>query len=348
MHSALQQLETDIHELSATRRIAGLAIGIIQANTLAYANAFGVQNIETGAPLTRRSLFSTCSVSKTIVGTAIMQLIEQGKVQLSVPVVHYIPYFKLDDRRDKEITIQQMLTHVSGMRSEEHASEFAWDNPEYDDEALERHVRSLAKHKLVSAPGERFAYCNFAFNVLAEVIAKVSGLLFEQYVRAQIFSPLQMPMSTMLFNDVDVRYRAEPHLGEELTTLHSVYPYNRPHAACASLISNINELCRWALVHLNRGELDGVRILRPESYPIMWQPYVQSSATEHRGLGWVHFNHNGTPAIGHDSWDTGFGATFWLFPAQRAAAIVLSNKDFGLFDLYALAGRVSDIALGIE
>ncbi|MFN8493377.1 MAG: serine hydrolase domain-containing protein [Caldilineaceae bacterium] len=345
MHSALQQLETDIHELSATRRIAGLAIGIIQANTLAYANAFGVQNIETGAPLTRRSLFHTASVTKTVTGVAMMQLIEQGKVQLAAPVVRYLPYFKLDDQRYNQITIQQLLTHVSGMPREPEELDF-WINPEYDDGALERFVRNLVSAKLTATPGERFAYCNYGFNVLADVIAKVTGMLFEQYVRAQILAPLQMDMSTLLYSEMDPRFRAEPHLGAEVTTLHSVYPYNRPHAACSSLISNINELCRWALVHLKQGELDGVRILRPESYPIMWQPYVQSSATEHRGLGWVHFNHNGTPAIGHDGWDTGFGATFWLFPAQRAAAIVLSNKDFGLFDIYALAGRVSDIALG--
>lgn len=346
MITTLQQLESDIHDLVAARRIAGLAIGIIQDGAFAYANAFGVQNIETGASLTKHSLFTTCSVAKTIVGTAIMQLIEQGMVQLDAPVVYYLPYFRLDDPRYQAITIQQMLTHVSGMRSEEDASEFAWDNPEYDDGALERHVRSLANHKLTAAPGERFAYCNFAFNVLSEVIAKVSGVFFERYVREQIFAPLQMEMSTMLYREVEPRYRAEPHLGEEVTTFHSVYPYNRPHAACSSLISNINEMCRWAQVHLNQGELDGARILRPESYQVMWHPYVQSSETEQRGLGWVHFNHRGIPAIGHDGWDTGFGATYWLFPAQRAAAIVLSNKDFGLFDIYDLAGRMSDMALG--
>lgn len=344
--TALQQLENDIHDLVAARRIAGLAIGMIQGGAIAYVNTFGVQNIETGVPLTKHSLFTTCSVAKTIVGTAIMQLIEQGKMQLDAPVVRYLPYFKLDDLRYNQITIQQMLTHVSGMRSEAYAAEFAWDNPEYDDGALERFVRNLAGHKLEAAPGERFAYCNFAFNVLADVIAKVSGLLFEEYVREQIFMPLQMEMSTMLYREVDPLFRSEPHLGEGVTTLHPTYPYNRPHAACSSLISNINEMCRWAQVHLNQGELEGTRILRPESYQIMWHPYVQSSETEHRGLGWVHFNHKGTPAIGHDGWDTGFGATYWLFPAQRAATIVLSNKDFGLFDIYELAERVSDIALG--
>lgn len=346
MVTALQQLETDITDLVTTRQIAGLAIGIIQAGVPTYVNSFGVQNIATGAPLSRRSLIHTASVTKTITGTAVMQLIEQGKVQLAAPVVHYLPYFKLADPRYEHITIQHLLTHVSGMPREPEDLDF-WVNPADDDGALERFVRSLADYPLVAAPGERFAYCNYGFNILADIIAKVSGVLFEEYVRKHIFTPLQMAMSTLLYNEIAPEFRAEPHLGAEVTTLHSIYPYNRPHAACSSLIGNIDEMVRWALVHLNQGELEGVRILRPESYQVMWHPYVQSSETEHRGLGWVHFNHNGTSAIGHDGWDIGFGATFWLFPAQRAAAIVLSNKDFGLFDLYALAERVSDIALGL-
>jgi CubicO group peptidase (beta-lactamase class C family) len=95
--------------------LPGLAIGIVADNEVVYARGFGVKSIKTQAPISMITLFHMASISKPFVATAVMQLVEQGRVQLDAPVVTYLPYFKLDDDRCRDLTIQQMLSHVSGM-----------------------------------------------------------------------------------------------------------------------------------------------------------------------------------------------------------------------------------------
>jgi CubicO group peptidase (beta-lactamase class C family) len=103
------------------------------------------------------------SITKPFVGTAIMQLVERGIVDLDAPVVQYLRYFQLADDRYNQITVRQMVTHASGMPDVE---DYEWDKPQYDDGALERYVRSLTNQKLLFAPGERVQYSNMAYEVL--------------------------------------------------------------------------------------------------------------------------------------------------------------------------------------
>jgi len=153
--SAFNLIEDAIGSIMKSFELSGLAVGIVKKGENAYTKGFGVKNIATREPITPTSLFHMASISKTFVCTAIMQLIEKGKISLSAPVVTYLPYFKLDDDRYSSITIQQMLSHLSGMPD---VDSYHWDQPEYDDGALERYVRSLSHNKLIAAPGEKFSY----------------------------------------------------------------------------------------------------------------------------------------------------------------------------------------------
>jgi CubicO group peptidase (beta-lactamase class C family) len=149
--SVFNPIEDAIGSIMKFFELPGLAVGIVKKGETVYARGFGVKNIATREPVTPSSLFHMASISKTFVCTAIMQLIEKGKISLSASVVTYLPYFKLDDDRYTSITIQQMLSHLSGMPDVE---SYDWDQPEYDDGALERYVRSLNHKKLISAPGK--------------------------------------------------------------------------------------------------------------------------------------------------------------------------------------------------
>src|SRR5438270_8663422 len=119
-----------------------------------------------------------------------------------------------------------MLSHTSGMPDTE---EYGWDRPEYDDGALERYVRSLETLSLIAAPGERYAYSNITFEVLGDVIAKVSGMPFEEYVRREILAPLGMVRSTLLVREADSSLLASPHVptGAGEVVVSEVFPYNR-------------------------------------------------------------------------------------------------------------------------
>src|SRR5262249_57727344 len=110
-------------------------------------------------PVTPETLFHMASVTKPFVATAVMQLVEQGKVELDAPVTKYLPHFHLKDSRYDSITVRQMLTHTSGMPD---VKDYRWDKPENDDGALERYVRGLRTQGLGCHPGSKLPSTNMA------------------------------------------------------------------------------------------------------------------------------------------------------------------------------------------
>ena len=134
--------------------VAGLALAVV-CNEQVFARGYGVKNCVSGEPVDADTLFHLASISKTFVATAVMQLVEAGKVQLDAPVAVYMPEFVLADDRYRQCTVQQMLSHTAGIPD---TDDYGWDQPEFDDAALARYVRSLHGEHLLSAPGERFLY----------------------------------------------------------------------------------------------------------------------------------------------------------------------------------------------
>jgi CubicO group peptidase (beta-lactamase class C family) len=321
------KLEPFVQQVVASFGLAGLAIGIVKSGELVYSQGFGVRNLDTQEPVTARSLFHLASVSKPFVATAIVQLVEQWKIALDAPIVSYLPYFKLKDPRSKDITVLQMLSHTSGMPDE---VDYHWYAPEDDEAALERYVRSLADEELIAAPGEKYAYSNVAFEVLGDVIAKVSGQTFEAYINAHILDPLEMYDSTFLRREVSADLATTPHFGAPPKVLAGVYPYHRAHAPSSTLHSSIQELSHWAIANLHRGRFKGRQILQPESYSLLWEPYAQPGEEvweEAIGLSWFLGTYRGRRVINHAGSDPGFGSDFVMLPEEDAAVMVLANSN---------------------
>jgi hypothetical protein len=154
-----------IEEVVSTFHLPGLAIGVVARGQIVYARAFGFENVETKEPVTLETMFHMASIPKPFVATAIMQLVERGKIDLEETVVTYLPYFRLEGGPYDSITIGHMLTHVSGMPD---VKDYQWDKPVYDEDALETYVRSIASEKMLSSPGDKYAYSNMAYECLGE------------------------------------------------------------------------------------------------------------------------------------------------------------------------------------
>ncbi len=220
------RLEPLITRTMEEGNLTGFAIGVVEDDRLVYSRGFGVMKLgDSTHPVTPETLFHMASITKPFVATAVMQLVEQRKVDLDAPVARYVPYFRLKDPRYKDITVRQMLTHTSGMPD---VKDYCWDKPEYDEGALERYVRSLEDKRLLWPPGQRFRYSNMAFEVLGDLVAKVSGMSFEDYVEASILKPVGMKSSTLLYKNADPAKMAAGHTerkGVVVPVAH--YPYNR-------------------------------------------------------------------------------------------------------------------------
>ena len=322
----------------------GLVVGVYRRGTTIFSQGFGTTRIGSNDPVTTRTIFHLASVTKPFVATAVMQLAEQGKVDIDAPVTRYLPYFTMKDPRAASITVKQLLTHTAGMPD---VTNYHWERPEYDDESLERYVRGLADSTLVFAPGTAWQYSNIGFEVLADLIAKVSRQPFEAYMQREILTPLGMTHSTLLMTDVDSANLARGHerANAGKPVLSSVYPYNRRHAASSTLHSNVIDMLRWAAANLKKGELDGHRIISVAAIDRMWavqydqtQEFTERAKRASRpmlyaaigqGLGWRIFTLQGQNLVSHSGGDTGFRSDLLLWPAELSAVVVMMNDEAG-------------------
>jgi CubicO group peptidase (beta-lactamase class C family) len=332
-----KELDRVLQEIIARWGVPGMGVGIVEDGQIVYARGFGVQSLQSAAPLTPDSLFCIASITKCFVATRVMQLVEQGRLDLDAPLVQYLPDFRLDDERYTQITLRQILSHTSGMPDMDEAEyDELVANPEVDEGAPERYVRALASRKMVASPGERFAYSNIAYNVLGYLIAKQNGQTFEQSLQEQVLRPAGMPDSTLFYLDLPRERLALPHLRVPEMIANPVYPYHRADAPASFLHSSVIEMCHWAITSLEQGIYQGQRILAPASYDQMWAPVAQRGAPpfrEEMGLGWTLGHFEGTKTVGHGGGGFGWTCFLALLPEINCAAVVLSNEESSAHDL---------------
>lgn len=338
-----QQLAPVIQKVMNDTGMPGFAIAVVENQKVVYAEGFGSRSTGANDPISPRSLFHMASITKPFVATSIVQLWEKGKLDLDAKVVTYLPYFHLADDRYKQITIRQMLSHISGMPDVE---DYEWDKPQYDDGALERYVKSLGDYKLIAEPGYRMQYSNMAFEVLGDVIAKVSGVSFEEYVKRNILDPLGMNTSTLLVKQADPKLLTRPHvLGPAYNVeVSAVFPYNRMHSPSSTLYSNVLDMSRWAIANMNRGELDGKRILKTSTYDLMWKPAGEKF--QQIGISWFLAKYRDLAIVQHSGGDTGFVSNLVLIPEKKIAVVMMSNYDRA--PLRAITNAALDVALGLK
>ncbi|MBV7338796.1 beta-lactamase family protein [Chloroflexi bacterium TSY] len=279
------------------------------------------------------------------------------KIDLDDPLIKYLSYFEMADERFHAITLRQLLSHTAGMPDPED-----WiagiRTPEYDDEALERYVQGLGDQSLLFEPGSDWAYSSIGFNVLGDVIAKVPGQTFEDYAAENIFRPLGMDNTTFLVKETDPDLLTSPHLADESGQIivSKIFPYSRVHSPSSTLYSNVEDMARYAMAHLNGGILDGTRILNADNQAKLWTPVTETkfspdpADTEDRyyGLGWHMGDYKGHRIIGHGGLDPGFNSFLVLIPEQTTAYLLACNYNAGTFPAIILRGPILDALLGIE
>ena len=169
--------------------VPGVAIGIWHRGK-EYAEGFGITSVEHPLPVTADTLFQTGSISKTFTGTVMMQLAEEGKVELDAPVRTYIKEFKLNDKKvAANVTVRQLLTHMGG-----------WVGDYFNDfgngeDALDKMVRDIAKLPQIHPLGKIWSYNNTGFNIASRIIEIVTKKPYEKAVQDMLFDPLGLRMS---------------------------------------------------------------------------------------------------------------------------------------------------------
>jgi CubicO group peptidase (beta-lactamase class C family) len=321
------------------------------------------------APLKKGSVFHMASVSKLFVATGVMMLAERGALSLDAPALGYLPRFEMRDERFRRVDARQIMAHTAGLPD---VGDYGWDAPETDGGALGRYARSdevRGASPLWPPEDGRFCYSNMGYELLGAIVAEVSGLGFEDFMRENIFGPLGMGSSTFLTYartragrdmDADAASREEiaralsvdalveagvcaPHAkdGDGHIVREAFFPYNRAHGPSSTLTSNLRDMARFGDACL-RGEL-----LSPGSVEEARTPRaLVPNNGERVGLAWFIREQNGYKLYGHEGTDDGFRASFWICPELDTRITVASNLSGApvkrinkqLFELLTAAG----------
>lgn len=343
MKNIIEQLEQYVEEALVLYDLPGLAVSVKVGEKgpkalagLELKKAAGVKDVTTKQPLETDHIFHMASVSKLFTSAGILRLCREGKLSLDDRLADVLPFVSIADKRYGEIQIRHMLTHTSGMADVE---DYHWDTPKTDENALKGYALSdeVRDSRMLWSPEEnKFRYSNMAYELLGLIIAERSGRTYEDYMKTEILQPLEMKNSTFLtferaggslkLEDLSQAHMAMPHVKDEgkhiVPARH--YPYNREHGPSSTLTSNLEDLEKWAGVHLGR------QFFSPETYEKIWTKYATvPNNGEGMGLGWFMRRQEDYGIYGHEGTDIGFRASFWICPRMDAHVTVVSNISGG-------------------
>ena len=304
--------------------IAGATIAVVKDGKLLFAKGYGYADVEKQKPVSaQETLFRPGSISKLFTWTAIMQLYEQGKLDLDRDVNDYLDY-KIPDAFGKPITLKNIMTHTPGFE-EQVKDLFRTDSTKLNlGEYLKTHIPAR-----IYPPGTVPAYSNYATAVAGYIVERVSGRPFDQYIAENIFKPLNMTRSTFtqpLPADLVPLMSNGYRLGSDKPELFEVV---NPFPA-GSLSSSATDMAQFMMAHLDDGQLGSAQILRPETARLMHSRlFGLDDRTNAMCYGFYEESRNGHRIIGHG------GDTVYFHSDLH---LVLDQK-LGFFVSYNSAGR---------
>lgn len=359
--ATVTQIETILTQTMQKVNVPGYAMCIVKDGNVVYNKGFGVTKLGGSQPVTPQSVFSIRSTTKSFTAIALMQLVEQGKVDLDAPVTKYLPYFTMADPGYKQITVRMLASHTSGLIDD---TTFQTMPPKAEEPAaigaaIEWFVRSLADDKLTAAPPTVWQYAGANFILLGDIIGKVSGEPYDVYVTKHLLAPLGMTHTTFDAITIPPDALVGEHVTNaagvvEATALSNSGGFEAPEGG---IYSTCDDMTRWIKVHLNRGELDGVRILQTKSYDILWRreaptglDEVFGAWLEGVGVGWVVANVNGHLLVGHPGGGAGQDINYELAPNDHLGVTVLANwgTEPAAYPAWTSAADVVYALLGIK
>jgi uncharacterized protein YbbC (DUF1343 family)/CubicO group peptidase (beta-lactamase class C family) len=319
----LAPLEEIVKKAIRAGQIPGAVVLVGNRGKIVYRRAFGHRAIKPKKiPMTVDTLFDIASLTKGVAtATAVMQLVENGKLDLDETVAKYWPEFKANGK--EQITVRHLLTHYSGLRPG------LTLKPEWT--GCETALKMIIEEKLTSPPGTRFVYSDINFQVLGELVERISGQPLDQYCQDHIFTPLGMK-DTCFRPSASLYGRIAPTRSDGVGEVHDPTAYRMGGiAGHAGLFSTADDLSIFAQMLLDEGRAQDVQILSAIMVEKMTLPQSPPGKMPIRGLGWdidSPFASNRDELLPMGSYGhKGFtGTGIWIDPVSKTYLIILTNR----------------------
>ncbi|HEY7036927.1 MAG TPA: serine hydrolase [Thermomicrobiales bacterium] len=335
--AALAEIDDLVREQMEKWEVPGLAVGILHDGRVETAG-YGVTSLETKQPVVPETLFQIGSISKVFTATLVMTLVDEGKLDLDVPVVAYVPDLPLaDDTARRTITVRHLLTHQGGFYGDR------FDDQGIGDDALAKAVAAFHDLAQQTAPGDLWTYCNAGFDLAGRAVELILGQPFEQSMRERVFKPLGLERTTYFAAEAIRHSVAVGHiqLPNHPARIADPWPIPRRSNPAGGISSNVAELLRFARAHMQDGELDDRRVLSAESTRAMRTRQTDADYPRIWGLGWSLRPAAGLTIAEHNGATNGFMARLTTIPERGFALAILTNGDHGS----TAHGKIADVAL---
>jgi serine beta-lactamase-like protein LACTB len=317
-------------EQAVTTEMSGSAIpaatvAVASSAGLDWTNGYGMADLENLVPATAATEIRLGSISKPITATAVMQLVEQDKIQLDAPIERYVPSFPA---KQWPVTIRELLGHLGGIRH--YAGDAELDSTRHYPDVIEP-LAIFKSDPLLSEPGTTYSYSSYGFNLLGAAVEKASGVKFVDYLRERVFKPAGMDHA-----GPDDVYAIIPHRARGYRLSVSKQLENCGLADTSNkipgggMIATAEDLVRFAL------SLNAAKLVKPKTRDLMFtEQQPRGGKTGHYGMGWNVSEFEGRSLIAHGGGLQGASTYLMLFPAEKLAVAVMLNRD------HAPAGEIA-------
>lgn len=320
-HVLFSQAREHIRRGMVERDIPSFTIAVSQGNTVLWEEGFGWADRERRIAATPHTLYSLASISKPMTATALMVLKRRGLLDLDDPINDYLGGSKLHAwiGNVEEATVRRVANHTSGLPLH---YQFFYQDEQYLPPPMGETIRRYGN--LVTAPGERFLYSNLGYGLLSEVIARLSGKSYADFLREEVFLPLGM-----LRASVNVGSGLEPYQAQRYGSDGGRYPlYDCDHPGASAVYCSAHDLIRFCMFHLKQLLPDQKAILSEETLDEMQAPTARQSPFERYGVGWrIYDGVPDLPMFGHSGGMDGVNNLLKMVPSAQIAVAILTNTN---------------------
>lgn len=346
------------YSLMESQSIPGITLAFVDyEKNYIWMQGFGYADMENQEHVTSKTLFNIVSVSKTFTATAIMQLVEQGKIKLDDKVVDYIPEFVVKPHpvhggNSNDITIEMILTHLSGLPGDIYDGFYTTEN--FDEKYMNHLVSNFANSYMANNQMTRSGYSNAAISLLGVIISRLSGNHtnvfegFTNYTDKNLFQKMNMNHSSFNMKDSSRLYMAKSYTDSNSGQEDTLYVNSTP---CGSVFSNAEDMSQYMGFILNGGTMNGQKILSSQCIDTMLTPVnwdIKMNPTLNIGMVWTTMTYHGIKMVGHGGDVQYFHADLQLIPEEKLGIFVSGNSATSIMAPNTIAANTLATAYSVK
>ena len=317
-----------IPEKMKKENAAGVALIVVKDNQILFQKGFGFSDKEKNTPIDpKKTVFRLASISKVFTASAVMQLVEQGKIDLNKDIVNYMGGLKYQNNMSEPVTMEHLLTHTTG---------FDYVDPRPEDIHYQENDYTMLKDyvednmpTVVRKPGDTYTYDNFASMLQGYIVQNLTNTPFYKYMAKNIFYPLEMHNSSFVMtNFIKEKLATGYDAKGNAIPFYQTRPTDMPQG---SMFSTGSDVANFMIAQLNDGKFKNNQILQKETVEDMQKTkFALHPKYPNMTYGFEFFSpqsHNGQYVFGKSGNIPGFSSLMWLIPEHKIGVFVVTNKD---------------------